>query len=309
MNILLFTHQNDIDGMGSIVLSKLAFQNVDYIACKTFDLPKKFTEFINNQKIYNYDKIFITDLCLEENLLKFINEDEILKHKIVIIDHHETYNKEKYTRYPFVNIKIRNEKGLCSGTSLFYEYLIQNELLKETNIILEFVELTRQHDTWEWKNIYHNEKSRELAILFDTLGLEGYIDFLYEKLKTQQEFNFTKIESILINNKKIEINNTIKEYLKNIHYKNILGLKGAIFFINYEFRNELADYLKDNNYDIDFVMMISLDKESVSYRSIKSNVSVRKIAEYFNGKSHDVAATNPITAFKQNEIIKILTKK
>ena len=61
MNILLFTHQNDIDGMGSIVLSKLAFQNVDYIACKTFDLPEKFTEFINNQKIYNYDKVC---LCL-----------------------------------------------------------------------------------------------------------------------------------------------------------------------------------------------------------------------------------------------------
>ena len=38
MKVLLFTHKNDIDGMGNAILSKLAFNNVDYILCETFDL-------------------------------------------------------------------------------------------------------------------------------------------------------------------------------------------------------------------------------------------------------------------------------
>ena len=41
MSILLFTHKNDIDGMGNAVLASLAFNQVDYVLCGTFDLNKK----------------------------------------------------------------------------------------------------------------------------------------------------------------------------------------------------------------------------------------------------------------------------
>lgn len=58
MKILLFTHKNDIDGMGNAVLAKLAFNNVNYILCETFDLNDKVNEFIKTSKIYEYDKIF-----------------------------------------------------------------------------------------------------------------------------------------------------------------------------------------------------------------------------------------------------------
>lgn len=309
MKVLLFTHKNDIDGIGNVILSKLAFNNVDYVLCETFDLQQKVNEYITNKKIYEYDKIFITDLCLNEELLALINNDNNIKNKFQIIDHHKTYDNEKYTKYPFVKVELKNDKGLCCGTSLFHEYLIKNNYLKESNIVNEFVELTRQHDTWEWKNIYNNEKSRELAILFDSLRIEGYITFIYNKLITEKEFNFNDIETMLINNKKLEIKDTIEGYLKNIYYREILGLKAGILFINYEFRNEIAEYLRENKYDIDFVMMISLDRGVVSYRSTKDNVSVRKIAEHFNGKGHNKAATNPITKEQKENIIKILTKK
>lgn len=309
MKILLFTHKNDIDGMGNAILSKLAFNNVNYILCETFDLNYKVNEFIITSKIYEYDKIFITDLCLNEELLSLINKDENIKNKIQIIDHHKTYDSEKYTRYPFVKVKIKNDKGLCCATSLFYEYLIENNFLIKNNIMNEFVELTRLHDTWEWKNIYNNEKARELSILFDSLGTEGYINFMYEKLNTEKEFNFNNVETILISNKKIVINDAIEGYLKNIYYREILGMKAGIIFINYEFRNEIAEYLKENKYDMDFVMMISLDRGVISYRSVKENVSVRKVAEFYNGKGHDVAATNPITSHHKEMILNILTKK
>lgn len=309
MSILLFTHKNDIDGMGNAILAKIAFENVDYILCGTFDLQEKVKQYIETKEIYEYEKIFITDLCLDEELLSQINNDEKLKCKFQIIDHHKTYDNEKYTKYSFVKVQLKNDKGLCCATSLFYEYLIKNNFLVKSNIIDEFVELTRQHDTWEWKNIYNNEKSRELAILFDALGVEGYISFIYEKLKNEKVFTFNNIENVLINNKKLEINEAIQEYMKNIYYKEILDLKAGIIFIDYQFRNEIAQYLRENNYDVDFVMLISLDRGVVSYRSVKDNVSVRKVAEFFNGKGHDVAATNPITLSQKEKIIQILTEK
>ena len=309
MKVLLFTHKNDIDGMGNAILAKLAFDSVDYVLCETFDLKKKVEEYLKNKKIYEYEKIFITDLCLGEENLKQIDEDEKLKGKFQIIDHHKTYEDEKYTRFSFVQVKLKNDHGLCCATSLFYEYLLNNNYLVRNDAIDEFVELTRQHDTWEWKNIYNNEKSRELAILFDAIGINGYIKFIYEKLLKEQTFEYNEIERMLIDNKKIEISEAVEEYLDKIYYKNILDLKAGIIFINYEYRNELAEYLRENKYDIDFVMMISLDRGVVSYRSTKDGVSVRKVAEYFGGKGHDKAATNPITSKSKEAILEILTTK
>ena len=309
MKILLFTHKNDIDGMGNAVLAKLAFENVDYNLCGTFDLVKTVEEYYETKKLYDYDKILITDLCLDEVMIKKISNDEKLKNKFNILDHHKTYDNERYTKYPFIKVQIKNKKGLCCGTSLFYEYLLNNNLLdKDNKAIEEFVELTRLHDTWEWKNIYNNEKARELALLFDSLGTTGYIDFMYQKLKVEKVFNFNELEITLINNKKTQIDIAINEYLDNIYYREINGLKAGILFITYEHRNEIAEYLRENKYDIDFVMMVSIDKGVVSYRTIKDNVCVREVAELFGGKGHDKAATNPITNNHKEEIIKILTK-
>ena len=56
--------------------------------------------------------------------------------EIQIIDHHRTYDNEKYTKYQFVKVKIKNDKGLCCATSLFYEYLIENNFLTKNNIIV-----------------------------------------------------------------------------------------------------------------------------------------------------------------------------
>ena len=307
MKTLIFTHKNDIDGMGNAILAKLAFEETKYVLCGTFDLIKNVNDYIDSKEIYNYDKIFITDLCLDLKTLNKIEKDRILKSKIQLIDHHKTYDTDDYKKFPFVKICLETNKGLSCATSLFYEYLLENNYLKENKIISEFVELTRQHDTWEWKNIYNNEKSRELAILFDCLGTNGYINYMYNKLTTEKDFEFDSVEKMLIENKKEEIKEALSEYEKHIFNKEILGYKTSIIFINYEHRNEIADYLKEKGYDTEVIMMISLDRGVVSYRRTNKNVIVREVAEYFGGKGHDAAATNPITKEQQEKILDILT--
>ena len=166
MKVLLFTHKSDIDGIGPVVLSLLAYKNVDYILCETFNLEKEIDKYFLNNKIYEYDKILITDLCPNKEYLSKLANDKLLENKILIFDHHKTsleYNEENY---PFVTLKISDDKGLCSGTSLFYDYLIENNLIPETsNSISSFAELTRRYDTWEWKTKYNDETAHKLSIL------------------------------------------------------------------------------------------------------------------------------------------------
>ena len=311
MKVLLFTHKNDIDGMGNAILAQLAFEQVDYELCGTFDLTESVEKYYKDNSIYNYDRIYVTDLCLEDPILSKIAADEKLQGKIKVLDHHKTFDEPKYTNHSFINVKVKDEKGLCCGTSLFYQHLIQEGLIDPSNeSIKEFVELTRQHDTWEWKTIYNNEKSRELATLFDAIGCDGYISLMTEKLKNKElkVFQFNSLERTLIDNRLEQIKQKMEYYSDKVTYKEILGMKAGIVFITYEYRNELAEYFKENNFDMDFAMMIAFDPGVVCYRSVKDGIKVRDVAEYFGGKGHDKAASNSITNENKSEILKILTR-
>ena len=309
MKVLLFTHKNDIDGMGNAILAQLAFKEVDYELCGTFDLTSSVESYFEGEKIYQYDRIYVTDLCLEDPVLSKVAMDSKLEGKVLVFDHHKTFTDPKYTSHKFVTVKIEDEKGLCCGTSLFYKHLVSEGLIdKDNKCISEFVELTRQHDTWEWRNIYNNEKSRELSILFEALGYDGYISLMTEKLRKEDIFEFDSMERILIDNRKKQIALKCEYYKDKIIYREILGMKTGIVFITYEYRNELAEYFRENKFDMDFTMMIALYPGVVAYRSVREGKAVRPVAELFGGKGYDKAATNPITDEMISKILDVLIK-
>ena len=228
MKVLIFTHKSDIDGMGGAVLAKLAFQDVEYVLCETFNLQEEIKKYYEEGKIYSFDKIFVTDLWLEEPTLSKIAEDENLKNKFYVFDHHESTLKENSDKYSFTTIRISDDKGLCSGTSLFYEYLTSQHLLDLNNkVIGEFSELTRRYDTWEWKTKYKDETPHELTLLFDSVGCDGYIKLMFEKLRNSKSatFTFNELEKMLIQNKINQVKEKLHNYANKIYYVNVLGLK------------------------------------------------------------------------------------
>ncbi len=312
MKVLLFTHKSDIDGMGNAVLAKLSFDEVDYVLCETFNLQNEVAKYYGNGSIYDYDKVFVTDLWLEEPMLSKVANDEKLKNKFFVFDHHKTALESNSNNYPFTTIRISDEHGLCSGTSLFYEYLVNNGLI-DSNIhkIGEFSELTRRYDTWEWKTKYNDETSHELTLLFDSVGCDGYIKLMFEKLSNpvDEKFQFSELERMLIDNKINQVQEKLSNYAQKVNYKEVLGLKADIVFIDYEYRNDLAEYFRQHNFDMDFAMLIALDYGTISYRNVKDDVNVRLIAEAMGGKGHDKAASSPISESQKKELIKTLTTK
>lgn len=312
MKVLLFTHKSDIDGMGNAVLAKLAFSEVDYVLCENFDLQNEVNKYYENNSIYSYDFIFVADLWLTEPTLTKVAKDERLKNKVWTFDHHKSALDDNCNKYDFVTIRVSDSQGLCCGTSLFYEWLVNNKYLDSSNKkIADFVELTRRYDTWEWKTKYNDEEAHKLTLLFDCLGRQGYISLMVDKLNIEdgENFTFNELENMLITNKKLQVKEKLTNYAKNIYYKEILGLKAGIVFIDYEYRNDLSEFLRQNKYEMDFVMLIALDYGVISYRNIKENVSVHLIAEAMGGKGHEYAAGSPISEAKKKELIELLISK
>ena len=133
---------------------------------------------------------------------------------------------------------------------------------------------------------------------------------MFDKLsnKVDSNFSFNEFENMLINNKINQVQEKLSNYAKKVYYKEIFGLKAGIIFIDYEYRNDLSEYFRQNNFDMDFAMLIALDYGTISYRNIKDNVNVRLIAEAMGGRGHDKAASSPISDEQKIKLIKILTK-
>lgn len=296
MKVLLFSHIQDIDGMGSVVLGKQVFNDFDYVLCKTFEITDKVKEYYDSGKLYDYDFVYVTDLCIKEPLLGIINNDDKINNKILVFDHHITEIEEGNNKYDFVNIIVENEKGKTCGTSLFYDYLLEQGFLTRTATLDEFVELTRQHDTWEWKTIYNNPKARDLYILFGELGYEKYLELFSNIVVKNEGINFTEKEQKIIDDYNDRLNKEIYRILSNMKVYNLVidNVKYRIGFIRclYKYRNDINEYVKKDNYNnVDLVGMIFDDTDTVSYRLV-NDVDASKVATYFNGKGHRDASSN-----------------
>lgn len=307
MKVLLFTHEQDIDGMGSVIIGKEAFEELDYVPCKTFEIDSNFKKYLDNKKIYDYDLIFVTDLCLHEPILTLINEDEILKKKVLVLDHHKT--EIGNNKYDFVNVVLECDKGPSSGTYLFYEYLINNNFLESRFVLEELVEWTRQYDTWDWVK-YDNKKARMLHLLFEQIGYKRYIEIISNIVKNNNSIVFANEELEIINDWENKFKSDSSKILsKMIVYPvtvdNIVYKVGYIY-TEYKYRNDFSELIRMNNInDIDLVGMFFPNMDVVSYRGVK-DVDVSIVPTYFGGKGHKGAGTNPINNEKFKEVLKVV---
>lgn len=309
MKILLFTHEQDIDGLGCAILAQESNFTFDLELCKTFELDEKIQKHLDDKSIYEYDYIYVTDLCPKEQILMVIESDHRLNKKFQVLDHHKT--AEEFNKYDFVTVISEENQHKESGTSLFYKYLVEHKYLKSSNIMDEFVEHTRAYDVWDWVKL-NDTLARELHIIFETQGISYYLEMVNRLL--------TKDKKIVLNAKEEEI---VWKFNKKLHDEinaclakmvvKDLPIDGAIFRVgyiitDYKYRNDVADIVKENNSEgIDAIGMIMNDRDTVSYRAI-NNIDVSIIAYYFGGSGHKAAASNPKDNILFQQVLKLVLK-
>ena len=313
---IIFSHESDIDGLGCIILGKLAFDNPDYVLVPNVEkLELAFREYIELGNFDKYKNIYVTDLALYDPSLSKVAESS-LKDKVHVFDHHKRAIDDNMNRYSFTQIIEEDENGKRCGTDLFYEYLVQNHLMNTSKAIEEFVELTRLEDTWEWKKSgVIGEKAHNLSILLNAVGIEDYISRLASKLfNNSVSFDFDEQEMALIQSKKEEYDQLLQSIISSTEYfLDENANKFGIVFADYEYRNELAEYIRRNGnpQEIKYFIVVAIDKGEFgqkSYRSIEEGFDVNAVAVMHGGGGHPGAASVNITEEQKSKAL-VLTKK
>ena len=314
--ILIFSHESDIDGLNAVVLAKIAFDQVDYVLFPNVEiLEKNFREYLASGRLKKYQKIYITDLALYEPSLTMVRESSF-KEKVKVFDHHKRSLDDQMDKYSFTKIVDKDERGKRCGTDLFYEYLVKSHEINQSRALDEFVELTRLEDTWEWKQAgSFGEKAHDLAILLNILGIEDYINAIVSKLLDNPlTFELNQKEKELAKCKKEEYENILQSILSSMEYlKDENNHKFGIVFAPYEYRNELAEYIRKNNNpeDIQYLIVVAMNKGEYgqkSYRSIDEDFDVNEVAMRHGGGGHKGASAVNITK-EQKEKSRSLPKK
>ncbi len=298
MKTVLFTHKDDIDGAGCEVLLKAAFgeKNVEVFPCSYGDLDEKISKFIDSGALNSDDvvKVFVTDMCPKQETMEKIAGEENCG-KFQIIDHHD-HPIDFYQYEYFFFSQQRDDFGLCSATSLFYNWLVAKGNLSPSKALNEFTERTRRSDTWEWKTIYDDTMADDMSELFNSVGYDKYVKSMFEKVKNNS-FEFSDEEKEIIAERREKIAKayqTALEKLKERKVCNVDGVKVAVVDIEYEFRSGFSQYLRDINYPADIMAIADFDNNRMSYRYLNPQVDVGAFARKFGGGGRNVAAGSPI---------------
>ena len=119
--VKLFTH-TDLDGVGCAILAKKHFENCDIEFCDYDNVNQKIEHFIQNGDYTKYNRVYITDISINEALSQLI---DCIKYETYfkLIDHHTTALWLNNYEWAIVS-EINTIGDITSGTELFYNYLI-----------------------------------------------------------------------------------------------------------------------------------------------------------------------------------------
>lgn len=316
MNIKLFTH-TDLDGVGCAILAYLAFgiENVAVEYCNYDDIDLRVSQFFINGYPGEYDKVFITDISINENLAVAI--DRYAKSGLwQLFDHHQT--ALELNKYEWCNVSIESPNGSglkTCGTELFGVYLLSSEGLVNRyhwdtiNNILQFIGIVRDYDTWRWTTMAGDGiVSKYMNDLLDIYGREKFINVMFARIRMYNSFpSITPEEFLLLGQRKAEIDCYVMQKNKQlIPAKDIHGHSYGYVFAE-RFFSELGNRLCQMNPGLEYIVMIDICNGKVSYRTTRDDLNLgTEIAHSYGGGGHAKAAGS---TFDREYISGLVVKK
>ncbi|MDM5335242.1 oligoribonuclease [Ureibacillus composti] len=281
----LLSH-NDLDGVGCGILAKLAFgQEVTVRYNSVSSLNREIEFFLENDDPDTF--LFITDLSPNE-----VNEKRLQEHfkefsNVQLIDHHKTASH--LNDFEWGTVLVEDEEGkLTSATSLFYQFLVANELLAPTEALSEFVELVRQYDTWEWEK-NENQAAHSLNSLFYLVSIDEFEEKMIERLQANDHFDFDEFEKKLLSMEEDKIERYIRRKKREIVQAKVGEyIAGVVYAESYH--SELGNELGKEHPHLDYIAILNMGGKRISLRTIHDHVDVSEIAGSYGGGGHQKAS-------------------
>ncbi|MBX4160051.1 MULTISPECIES: DHHA1 domain-containing protein [Priestia] len=294
----LLSH-TDLDGVGCGVLAKLAFGDRIKIRYNSIaSLNREVEWFLENEERNTH--LFITDLSVNEENEKRLEEFYQTGGKVQLLDHHKT--ALHFNEYEWGHVVVEdNEGNLASGTSLFYEYLIENELIQTSNAVDQFVELVRQYDTWEWEK-NNNQEAHRLNALFFLISIDEFEDKMVNRLQNSDHFFFDEFEQKILDMEEDKVERYIRRKRRELVQTSIGDYLAGIVYAE-SYHSELGNELGKEYPHLDYIAMLNMGGKRISLRTIHDHVDVSEVAGHYGGGGHAKAAGCSLTNEAYNEFV------
>ena len=294
----LLSH-TDLDGVGCGVLAKLAFGDRIKIRYNSIaSLNREVEWFLENEERNTH--LFITDLSVNEENEKRLEEFYQTGGKVQLLDHHKT--ALHFNEYEWGHVVVEdNEGSLASGTSLFYEYLIENELIQNSNAVDEFVELVRQYDTWEWEK-NNNQEAHRLNALFFLISIDEFEEKMVNRLQNSDHFFFDEFEQKILDMEEDKVERYIRRKRRELVQTSIDDYLAGIVYAE-SYHSELGNELGKEYPHLDYIAMLNMGGKRISLRTIHDHVDVSEVAGHYGGGGHAKAAGCSLTNEAYNQFV------
>ncbi|KIL49327.1 DHH family phosphoesterase [Jeotgalibacillus soli] len=281
----LLSH-SDLDGVGCGILAKLAFENQVKVRYNSISsLNHEVESFLEKNDKNTF--LFITDLAVNEENEKKLNEYYQTGGKLQLIDHHQT--ALHFNDYDWGHVVVKRDEGtLTSATSLFYEYLINHNLLAPSSSINEFVELVRQYDTWEWEK-RNNREAQRLNSLFFLVATDEFEEKMIHRLKNHQHFFFDELEEKILDMEQNKMERYIHRKRRELVQAPIGKFLAGIVYAE-SYHSDLGNQLGKECSHLDYIAIINIGGKRIGFRTIHDHVDVSKIASHYGGGGHAKAS-------------------
>ncbi|SET67418.1 Oligoribonuclease NrnB or cAMP/cGMP phosphodiesterase, DHH superfamily [Oceanobacillus limi] len=286
----LLSH-NDLDGVSCGILAKLAFGKDVRVRYNSISgLDREVEWFLENGDKNTF--LFITDLSVNTENEKRLDEFFKLSGNVQLIDHHKT--ALHLNQYDWGHVIVENETGkLNSATSLLYEYLVKHNYLQATKAIDEFVELVRQYDTWEWEK-NDNQDAQRLNALFFLISIDEFEEKMIERLSTSDTFYFDKFEQKILDMEETKTDRYIRKKRRELVQTKIDDYYAGVVFAE-SYHSELGNELGKDNPHLDYIVIINIGAKRAGFRTIHDHIDVSEIAGKFGGGGHAKASGCSLT--------------
>lgn len=276
-DVLVISHIADADGMGSIILGKKFYGDIDYILCETRDLVEVFKDDFSSYKV-----VYVCDLPISKDAINVIEENLYLKEHIKHFDHHESMVSDDNPDY--INEVIKLDGIGTSGTYLFYKYLCSLDKKIDKEFYHTFVEAVRAYDIWDFNGNF--KLGKRITSLFGILGIDLFIKTIIS-LDDTKDFILPDIYEELIDNDEIKMMDYIDKVSKNLCVCDYDNKKMAVL-INEQYRSILGNEVCKRKPDVDFALIINFERMSCSLRTTRDDIDLGHIASCFhhNGGGH-----------------------
>ncbi|WP_040208713.1 DHH family phosphoesterase [Neobacillus jeddahensis] len=283
----------DLDGLGCGLIAKIAFgekANVFYSSYR--NLNQRVDSFISHPG-NNHEDVYITDLAVNEVIEKKLEERFQHGRHIQMIDHHVTAMHFNQYKWGKVLPEYENGKKTCA-TSLFYDFLIEQEMMDRNHALEEFIELVRQYDTWEWDE-NNNVAAKRLNDLFYIMNREQFEEEMLKRLtENKDSFRLTDTENMILDIEEQKINRYIhsksRQIVQTIVDDYFVGIVHAEQYLS-----ELGNALNNIYPHLDMIVLMNVSGKKMGFRTIHEEVNVAEFAQKYGGGGHPKASGSEMT--------------